>query len=125
MAKWNEDIQQNQITHVEMSKNGVFMNGAEISTLTSPLVGNDYNIDGYFFIFATSEGTVLESLKRIFGGMIKYVNIDIANFVPCQHGGESGMLDLVSLTFYPNANTQGSFTIEYTLHDGSPWIPII
>ena len=34
--------------------------------------------------------------------------------IPCQHGGESGMLDLVSLTFYPNANTQGSFTIQLT-----------
>ena len=34
--------------------------------------------------------------------------------VPCQHGDQSGMLDIVSLTFYPNANTEGSFTITLT-----------
>ena len=34
--------------------------------------------------------------------------------VPCHHGNESGMLDIISGTFYPNANTEGSFTIALT-----------
>ena len=34
--------------------------------------------------------------------------------VPCQHGGSSGMLDIISGTFYPNANTEGQFTIQLT-----------
>ena len=38
--------------------------------------------------------------------------------------GANGMLDIVSGTFYPNANTSGSFTIEYTLPDGTPWTPL-
>ena len=41
-------------------------------------------------------------------GDIKY------HFASFQHGGENGMLDIISGTFYPNANTQGSFTIALT-----------
>lgn len=43
-----------------------------------------------------------------------FVKGDTAHFIPCQHNGTCGMLDLVSLQFYPNANTQGAFTIELT-----------
>lgn len=38
--------------------------------------------------------------------------------------GTCGMIDLVSGTFYPNANTSGSFSIAYTLPDGTPWTPL-
>ena len=38
--------------------------------------------------------------------------------------GANGMIDTITGTFYPNANTQGSFTIEYTLPDGTPWTPL-
>ena len=34
--------------------------------------------------------------------------------IPCQHNNQAGMLDLVSLQFYPNANTEGAFTIQIT-----------
>lgn len=38
-----------------------------------------------------------------------------AHFIPMQRtDGTCGMLDIVSLTFHPNANTQGAFTIEIT-----------
>ena len=33
---------------------------------------------------------------------------------PFIRNGENGMLDIISGTFYPNANTQGSFTIQIT-----------
>lgn len=38
----------------------------------------------------------------------------LRDFIPHLHGGEAGMLDLVSLDFYPNANTEGAFTIALT-----------
>jgi hypothetical protein len=39
---------------------------------------------------------------------------DIAHFSPFIRNGENGMLDIISGTFYPNANTSGAFTIELT-----------
>jgi hypothetical protein len=39
---------------------------------------------------------------------------DIAHFLPYNNGTESGMLDIISGTFHPNANTSGSFTIAIT-----------
>jgi hypothetical protein len=36
------------------------------------------------------------------------------NLTPFIHNGENGMLDIISGTFYPNANTSGAFTIELT-----------
>ena len=38
----------------------------------------------------------------------------IAKFLPYNNGTECGMLDLVTYTFHPNANTQGTFTIAIT-----------
>lgn len=38
----------------------------------------------------------------------------IAKFLPFTRNGENGMLDILSGTFYPNANTLGAFTIELT-----------
>jgi hypothetical protein len=35
-------------------------------------------------------------------------------FVPCQHDNQAGMLDIISGTFHPNANTAGAFTIQLT-----------
>ena len=51
-------------------------------------------------------------------GGCAYVQIteqeDIAHFIPYNNGTECGMLDIISGTFYPNANAQGSFTIAIT-----------
>ena len=38
----------------------------------------------------------------------------IAEFLPCLYNGQCGMLDLVTYTFHPNANTEGQFTIAIT-----------
>ena len=38
----------------------------------------------------------------------------VANICPFIRNGENGMLDIISGTFYPNANTEGSFTITLT-----------
>ena len=42
------------------------------------------------------------------------IDTDIAHFLPFIRNGENGMLDIISGTFHPNANTQGSFTIAIT-----------
>ena len=44
---------------------------------------------------------------------LKHQGIEI-NFIPCTYNGQCGMLDLVTLTFHPNANTEGQFTIAVT-----------
>lgn len=38
----------------------------------------------------------------------------IREMCPFIRNGENGMLDIISGTFYPNANTEGSFTIQLT-----------
>lgn len=44
-----------------------------------------------------------------------FTDADIAHFIPhLRPNGESGMLDIISCTFYPNANTEGQFTIALT-----------
>ena len=50
-------------------------------------------------------------------GLIDKVKIDSVNpahFIPCKHENQVGMLDIISGTFYPNANTAGAFTIAIT-----------
>ena len=41
-----------------------------------------------------------------------------------EHDAHSKRCATCGFTFYPNANTSGSFTIEYTLPDGTPWTPL-
>lgn len=48
----------------------------------------------------------------------------VREMYPFIRQGANGMLDTLTGTFYPNANTSGSFTIEYTLPDGTPWTPL-
>jgi hypothetical protein len=74
----------------------------------SPLVDDGVHC----FLFKTS---TYDAFKGMIGehyekeqGVFKH------HYYPCQHGGENGMLDIISGTFHPNANTQGSFTIQIT-----------
>lgn len=48
----------------------------------------------------------------------------VREMYPFIRNGVLGMIDTITLTFYQNANTSGSFTIEYTLPDGTPWTPL-
>ena len=71
------------------------------------------------YIFALLDGRTGSSpySEYIFNGLIDKVKIDSVNpahFIPCKHENQVGMLDIISGTFYPNANTQGSFTIAIT-----------
>ncbi len=64
----------------------------------------------------------LDSNTSITFAKIKDTNLD-ALLIPFIRQGANGMIDVLTGTFYPNANTSGSFTIEYTLPDGTHWTP--
>ena len=60
--------------------------------------GDNYNnFNGYMQMFIRRQG-----------------GIDVQHLCPFIRNGENGMLDIISGTFHPNANTEGSFTIALT-----------
>ena len=70
------------------------------------------------YLFARNNISTIDSLAPT-GTKLAYITIEQesknANFIPMQRtDGTCGMLDIISGTFYPNANTQGSFTIALT-----------
>ena len=52
--------------------------------------------------------------KYLDGFIVSNNSEKILHLCPFLRNGENGMLDIISGTFYPNANTQGSFTIAIT-----------
>ena len=86
----------------KVSVNGVESTFANISAFTSIAPMQIYRAG------ALGDG-VMDLSSVVFGGDIQ------AHFIPMQRtDGACGMLDIVSLTFYPNANTEGAFTIAIT-----------
>ena len=99
------------------------------------------SIDGCFYLngekltnrefvsFSTVNGVSLFASYST-GGAAPYTNVQngfmqgafiveqegeqVANICPFIRNSENGMLDIISGTFYPNANTEGSFTIALT-----------
>ena len=99
------------------------------------------SIDGCFYLngekltnrdfvsFSTVNGVSLFASYST-GGAAPYTNVQkgfmqgafiveqegeqVANICPFIRNGENGMLDIVSGTFHPNANTSGQFTIQLT-----------
>lgn len=114
------------ITRLRGTRSGstieLFVDGVSRGTKSA---GNPSSRNMYLFRAnnADSAGESIYSHIRIanfsFEGDTNYV----ANFVPMDKITEKGMVDLVTGTFYPNANLSGSFTIEYTLPNGTPWTP--
>lgn len=99
------------------------------------------SIDGCFYLngekltnrdfvsFSTANGVSLFASYQT-GGAAPYTNVhngfmqgafiveqegeQVANICPFIRNGENGMLDIISGTFHPNANTSGAFTIQIT-----------
>ena len=67
-------------------------------------------------LFTRHDGSALNA--RPLNGAISYVEFvgdTQAHFIPMQRtDGTCGMLDIISGTFYPNANIEGAFTIALT-----------
>ena len=79
---------------------------------TNKFNGNNFNI----WLFANNNGGAVHNSN---GAIYEYATIyegsdQVAHFVPCQHDNQAGMLDIISGTFHPNANTAGAFTIAIT-----------
>lgn len=95
-----------------------YINGTEITIAT--FNGNTYPI--YFFAINNNGGIINTYPSTYWYGKI----LDVTNheYYPFTRQGANGMIDTITGTFHPNANTSGSFSIAYTLPDGTPWTPL-
>ena len=102
----------NTNTHeVVMSKDGTFYDGVQKMSAVS----QTFTITGTYILFGWVHATTKKFAVPYAIEFAKYEDSSIEQwFVPYNNGTECGMLDLVTLTFHPNANTQGTFTIAVT-----------
>ena len=99
---WNE---------VKISKDGCYCNGTLLGKFTS--IFKVANNMGVFLEHQDTIQTTRFANARI--EYLKFADEDISvHLCPFTRNGESGMLDIISGTFYPNANTEGAFTIAIT-----------
>ena len=99
---WNE---------VKISKDGCYCNGTLLGKFTS--IFKVANNMGVFLEHQDTIQTTRFANARI--EYLKFADEDISvHLLPFIRNGENGMLDIISGTFHPNANTQGAFTIQLT-----------
>ena len=63
------------------------------------------------------------SIESATNGSVSYIEGDNNRIYPYIKNGICGMLDIETGTFHQQTGGDGSFTIEYTLPDGTPWTP--
>ena len=86
-------------------------NGKEYSFASATFNANK-KFDIYLFARWRGDQNLVDAICK---EMVAYAAIDDHTFIPhLTADGQCGMLDLVNLTFHPNANTQGAFTIAIT-----------
>ena len=107
-----EMVRQNyQGAHIVSLGNGVFSydgvqyNGSPRGTFTSTAMP--------CFIFAVNTGGAPDG-QRALGQDVAKFSMNDHTLLPFTYQGEAGMLDIISGTFHPNANTEGAFTIAIT-----------
>lgn len=103
----------NTNTHnVKMSAEGTFYDGVQKMSAVS----QTFTITGTYILFGWVDATTKKFAVPYAIKQAHYKDSSIEqDFIPMQRtDGTCGMLDIVSLTFYPNANTEGAFTIEVT-----------
>lgn len=105
----------NEAYNVEFNFKGIKVNGTQI-------VSGDYNpspaITNSIWLVVNNNANAPHGSYFI-GGYADFYrkdeNGEITNrLVPFTRNGENGMLDIISGTFHPNANTAGAFTIAIT-----------
>ena len=115
---------------IETRKNvlTLYRDGNIVTTSTRPERTGSTTTNGTLPLYAwRRSGSVMK--EYITNAKVWYLRlyenmIPVREMYPFIRNGENGMLDILSGTFYPNANTSGSFTIAYTLPDGTPWTPL-
>ena len=91
-----------------IDKDGAYINEEKITSWSASSINSEMS----FTLFARNDSYsngIVPAPSPIF--MFKS---PIREMYPFIRNGENGMLDIISGTFYPNANTQGSFTIALT-----------
>ena len=87
-----------------------YYNGREIDFASASFNANkSFSI----YLFARLDGDS-SSVSAICNEKMSYAKIDQHHLLPFTRNGENGMLDIISGTFHPNANTEGAFTIQIT-----------
>lgn len=96
---------------IKISKEEIVCNGNVVGSFKSSFI-----ISYKMAIFAENQYGTYPEIRRANARIefVKFSRSQIAHFIPMQRNGENGMLDIISGTFHPNANTQGSFTISLT-----------
>lgn len=91
-----------------------FYNGEEIN-FASASFNADKSFNLYLFARFSGNTNVADAFckERVVYSKIEDDNVKL-HLAPFIRNGENGMLDIISGTFYPNANTQGAFTIALT-----------
>ena len=103
---------QSEIAVIQLDNTGVKINGVSYATIsTSETFTSPYSMT--LFCRKSAEGVIQKLGKHI----IEYAELyesgtAIKKFYPFIHNSTNGMLDILTGTFYPNANSKGSFTIE-------------
>ena len=96
---------------VELNKNGGWLNGTKVFNSSTTTFTTPSNV----LLFGRTDNSSANA--RPLNGAIAYVQFggdQDLHLCPFIRNGENGMLDILSGTFYPNANTHGSFTIAIT-----------
>lgn len=97
----------------------VYENGAEKAKGTRAIGTYTSNTPIFLYCLNRNHSVSYNGKPRFIHAIIKqYGGSDILHLCPFIRNGENGMLDILSGTFYPNANTSGAFTIQ--LADKTP-----
>ena len=97
------------VIHSNLKANQV--NEVEVDFANNLIISNGAKASRAFNESAKESATFSCSAKY---AAIERVWADKNTLLPFLRNGENGMLDIISCQFYPNANTQGSFTIQLT-----------
>jgi hypothetical protein len=111
-AKADQDIEFEVFFDCPQNKVSALVNGA---TYNANSVGySETPANATLWLYSLNDN-VLPSICKIADWSIEVNTDQVTHFIPMQRtDGTCGMLDIISGTFYPNANTQGSFTIQIT-----------
>ena len=93
----------------------VYENGNEQAKGTRAMATYTSNTPIFLFCLNRGNSVLYKGKPKYIHAIIKqYGGPDIAHLLPFIRNGENGMLNILSGTFHPNANTEGAFTIAIT-----------
>jgi hypothetical protein len=97
---------------IYLGADGFSVNGGAFRTFNMNYISSNGGENMWIFCSNIGNGNIwsgnMAYYKQEKGG------IEYATLTPFIRNGENGMLDIISGTFHPNANTSGSFTIAIT-----------